>query len=293
MSRVYFHSEHGEATITGRERGHLCLMGERFGANTLRPLTLAAAERLASLVDPDHYLAPHGRPGVDWGAQFLDAIAPALLGVPLRWADRGFDAGTLVRNSAIRQGGDQIKLAVRIQSQCEIHAWVDGLNRAWLAGIIRAGIERGLYREDQGWPEVIELLLARDDEPVVTSSSFCDQFPNPDAAAWQQPAMPDGWIPDGYTPAEFAAANPEPGEAALEWWRDMASEQFEAMPLAEQWRLGMGGLRADADSWLELTPDRWETFYFRHGLDLQDLLADDYADRLDRALADHRDEGEA
>lgn len=282
MSHVFFHSQHGEAGLTGRERGHLQLLGERAGAASVTPLGPGAAHRLASLIPPNHYL--RGRwSETGWVNKLLEAMSSSVL-VPLTWRGTILNSRTVVRNSAMLRGNDQVRLAVRLNAQCEIHAWVDGPNRAWLADMMQAGLDNGTYNRGQGWPEVIELLRARADEPVVASSSFEDQFPNVYVSTWRQPPMPEGWMPEGQSQAEFTRACRTDRKTAAGYWADLADEQFGELPEAAQWEHSMAALRADTESLLELRPDDWARFYFGHGISLQDLLADDYADRLDRAL---------
>lgn len=96
-------------------------------------------------------------------------------------------------NTAARIGNDAIKLMARLHGQCECHAWVNGPERSWLADIMEKGLELMIYRENEGWDKVIELLRASDGDPVVTSYSVCDQFPNARIAGWQDDSDGDGW----------------------------------------------------------------------------------------------------
>jgi hypothetical protein len=140
-----------------------------------------------------------------------------------------FDAAL---NTACAIGNDQVRLMARLHGQCEVHAFVVGQNRAWLAAIIRRGRETGVFRADQGWESVAELLASRDDCPVVTSYSVTRQFPNPEIA---------GWVDD------------EDGEG------------FYRLSDAERWRRALEGLTA-AGGGLEMKPEDWSQFYFGDGV---------------------------
>lgn len=112
----------------------------------------------------------------------FDAVCSALgrtMLLPWKWQE--FDrhgAGWFISlNTAIAVGNDALRLGARLHGQCEIHCYVEGPNRAWLAGIIEAGRESGFYRESMGWESVCGLLRRRDDSPVVTSYSVTEQFP--------------------------------------------------------------------------------------------------------------------
>lgn len=265
MSYLYFHSLHGEAALTGSERSYLNLIGGRYGVATIGELTAEKAERIRTLIRPGSYVARGSASDPAWRRDLAESMALSLFGVPLHWRGTTISANSLVNNAVMRHGDDQMQLAVRLYRQCEVHAWVDGPNRAWLAEIMRAGLERGLYRAKGGWSAVIDLLLAREDEPVVTSSSLNTCFPNAGACRpWDEREYQE---------------------------RD---EDFLSLPEHEQWRAAMAGLRSSEPvTWRELTPARWgPAFHFRHGLALEDLLADDYADRLDKALAGYNPEEE-
>jgi hypothetical protein len=142
------------------------------------------------------------------------------------------DMFTVNLNTALALGNDAVRLCARLHGQCEIHAWVDGPNRAWLAGIVEDGRRCGVLRTDQGWEALAGFLRERDDEPVVTSYSVCDQFPNAHTA--------------GVT---------EDGAAA--WYE---------LPEAEQWAQAMERLRRIGGG-LEMRPDHWtfSEFYFGGG----------------------------
>jgi hypothetical protein len=216
---------------------------------------------------------------------------------PLKWKGQPLQAFSLILNTACQVGSDAVKLAARLHGQCELHAWVDGPNRAWLADIIQAGLHSGVFRKgiwyqdvpngpkdkwsDQGWGDVIALLRERDDEPVVTSYSVTDRFPNRSLTTWNPPPMPENWKPQFWEAEDWAAQS---GEERAEYYDEHAQDLWYELPVEEQWRLAMDGLRADTASGLEMKPDNWQTFRFRHELTFLDLHAVDRDERLDRAL---------
>jgi len=151
-------------------------------------------------------------------------------------------------NTLYRIGDAPLKLAARLHGQCEIHAWVDGPNREWLAEIMEWGRETGVFRAEMGWEAVIELLRKRDDEPVVTSYSVCESFPNAGVAGWLQL---------------------EENQARLrkdETLRDSIHEEWYELSGKRQWELAMTRLRSEkVGAGLELTPDDWDEYYFDKG----------------------------
>lgn len=56
MSRVYFHSQHGEAELRGSERAHCGLLVDHLTDGFLSSIYGEDVQRLLGLVRPDHYL---------------------------------------------------------------------------------------------------------------------------------------------------------------------------------------------------------------------------------------------
>jgi hypothetical protein len=268
MSRVYFHSPTRDAELRGSERAWLRVLVEDLAVGMLDLHRPDRLKQLVSLAAPEHYITSHARQypnGMPLPTAYrLAFLSDSPLSPPvMQYRGHRIDTFCLMLNTALQLGNEQLQLAARLHGQCELHAWVDGPNRAWLADVMQAGLDSGLYRRripyretpgsepiwsDQGWDDVIALLRERDDAPVVTSFSVTEQFPNPG----QQ-------------------------------WAKYGDEWFDLAP-ADQWRIGMHWLRQDGRN-LELKPglgDRW----FDHGLSIVDLVAADWKDRLDAACAD-------
>lgn len=291
MSRVYFHSPSGEAELNGSERAHFGCLVRDAAVRVLDLSDAAHIRRLRELVARDHYLAPME------DAMFARSFETCMrVSSPvLSFADQPIGMFTLVLNTALLDADDQMRLAARIEGQCEIHAYIEGPNRAWVADMIDRGLETGLYRKgmyvdnradgshgpwrSQGWENVLTLLRSRDDEPVVMSYSVCDSFPNPDAME-DQPPMPDGWRPDHWSEQEWAELD---DDYRGECWDAHLSDRWYEQPAEVQWDRAMAALRTSGMG-LELKPDDWDTFRFTHELTVLDLYADDWRDRLANAL---------
>lgn len=304
MSRVYFHSQHGDAELRGSERAHLGQIVDQITMGFLSSGLHDDVDRLLSLVPPGHYLHKQDRHSPGWLPQWRSTFGTALrVGFDddlFTWKGRPVDPFAIRLNTALKYGNDSIRLAARLHGQCEIHGYVEGVNRAWFASLITEGLHARILRDgfwfegtsgerkwsDQGWRHVVKLLLDRDDEPVVMSYSVCDGFPNAGAAGWTPPPMPEGWAPDWAQSeqgrAEWDRDHPEP-EDREEYYRDGASDLWYEMPEAEQWERALAGIRGNPGM-LEISPENFRGYYFAHGLNITDLLADDYAERLDKAL---------
>lgn len=235
MSRIYFHSQHGEAEIRGSERAWMGMMVKDLFHLSLGLLhaydTPSERSPLRRVIAADHF--------VFHSPSFLDSLKLHIgvaMNTPLFVIDgEPVDTFTAQLNTAMLIGGDAIRLCARLHGQCEIHAYVEGPNRGWLAGIIEQGRASEILREDQGWEALVDFLKVRDDEPVVTSYSVCDQFPDPDYSTWK---------PEDST------------GAARDKWYDLSHE--------DQWRFGMERLRAEP--LMEMKPDNWGDYYWRHGV---------------------------
>lgn len=263
MSRIYFHSRSGEAELWGGERAWLGSLCNRV---TLGILDIRHnGERISEFIDAagdDSYLRrPESRDfaGLQrWRESVELALSVGMNEKTFAWKGRPLSMFSVELNTACRVGGDPLRLAARIHGQCELHCWCDGRHRSWLAGIIGQGLACGVFRRgtghyaDETWESVASFLRERDDEPVVLSYSVCEQFPDQYEAGWEAPAGA--------------------GEDA---WCDLSD--------AERWRIGMDALRAKRGC-LQLSPDGWDGYAFDHELSAFDLLAPDYAERLDRAL---------
>jgi hypothetical protein len=254
VSRIYFHSLQEDAEVLGPERhmaGHICmdLLTVAIGADSDGWYS-EEPHPLAKLVPDGHYL--HGYRGAQFGSSFRTWFRVAGEGDRFKTpGGEGVSPFICALNTAWVMGSDPVKLMARLHGQCEIHAYVEGPNRAWLADIIERGREVGIMRAEMGWESVIELLRARDDGPVVTSYSVCDQFPNRHVAALPEavdPADPDG-----------------------DRWYDL--------PAAARWASAVEGLRAgNAGRGLEMKPDNWADYSFGDGVNgfqLRELVSGD------------------
>lgn len=263
MSRVYFHTPSAEGELWGGERGwlgNLCadiavgLANVRHHADTWKKLT-----------SPSHYLRKEGwqYSHLQWIDSFETALHVNLDSSFLVWNGKPVDIFSLILNTASAVGSDAVKLAARIHGQCEIHCFVEGVDRAWLAQLISSGMSDGVFRRNTGaptcsWESVQRLLLDRDDEPVVMSYSVTDQFPSQEAAEWEPDIIDDDDVSCG-------------GDA----WYDLTHDQ--------RWEIAMDAIRKSPKR-LRLNPAEWGNFNFNHGLTMMDLIAPDHEARLAKAL---------
>lgn len=229
MSYISFTSKSDEKLIRGSERAHMGVLISDLFVASLRDDQIERAVPKGTYLDD---IEPHS---MQWFNSFGLWIRHSghLLhkGVKL-------DGFTIGLNTAMALGGDPLKLFARLHGQCEIHAWLEGGDREWLAGIIQEGMQSGLYRANQGWPELVEWLLLSNIEEVVTSYSVTYGFPDKNVADWDVPIGVDG----------------EPEEDA--WYE---------LPQEEQWERAISGLR-QSYSELRIQPATFGDYYFDHGV---------------------------
>lgn len=252
MSRIHFHSPSGTADIYGTERHYMGRLIDHLAFGVL--VQSSPEEWIGPTLPADCYLRglmPPKVPSLGWLPPFLDQLK-----VWIAHGDRPHfvlpdgtraDAWQASLNTAMSIGSAPLRLYARLHAQCEIHCFVRGHNRAWLAHVVRQGVRDGLYRDLGGhlheshkgqWSRLAGFLEARDDEPVVCSYSVCESFPNAGVAEWE----PDDEQDD-------------------QSWYDLPAE--------ERWDLAFAGLgRRDK---LELKPENFDVYRFGPGIDYLQL----------------------
>lgn len=237
MSRIHFHSPSDTLDIAGMERYHADIAtrdkmwevfgGEEVGIELLRPYLPEFWRR----VDAEE---------VKYFVNGSRAFGGGLLNI------EGYelDIGTLALNTSMEIGSDALRLLARLHAQSEIHCWVDGPNRGWMADIIAAGRTEGVLREEMGWDELADFLRSRDDEPVVCSYSVSDSFPN------------YGMLPESHRLKKREAKGDDIDDILDAYYR---------MRWQTQWKLCMGELRSRTGR-LEMKPDDWKTYHFGDGI---------------------------
>ena len=158
---------------------------------------------------------------------------------------------TATLNTALALGSDAIKLLTRPHGQCEVHCWVDGPDRAWLAGIIREGRRLEILRSGMSWEAAADMLESTASGPVVCSHTVCDSFPS------------------------FACLPEDHPIRKIEDDEDR-EEAFYLLSSDEMWDATTAGLRSQHGS-LQITPSEWSAFRFgdrKSVFDLRDGAGD-------------------
>lgn len=83
---------------------------------------------------------------------------------------------SIALNTVLAIGSPPMQLAAKIHGTCEIHGWIAGKNRDWLAGVIEQGLKAKLFRTEMGWEALIEFLRESKRCNVVMSYSVCDSY---------------------------------------------------------------------------------------------------------------------
>lgn len=264
MSRIYFHHQGPEpdVEVRGSERayaGHL--IGEVFkaivlGADSDYPNSPHALRRV---LKSGHYALEYAPGNPQWHRSAELALSSGMDNYLMVHGEE-WPLFALHLNTAIILGGDALKFLARVHGQCEIHTWVDGPERSWLADIIAQGLEEKVLRNTlrhrysgkepekespTGWSEVVELLRARDTGPVVLSYSVCDQFPNRHLA--EQAGVWESQRDDG--------------------------DDWYSLPDDERWNLAMQGLKQEVESaGLQINPETWAEYRFGNCKSAFDLI---------------------
>lgn len=242
MSRIYFHAKDGGSEVRGSERAHAGCLSNDIGIGLLLARCRWGTELArvcAALSDGRYPVRDEQSLRLMLSVDAAEAVFKLADGTTAQ-------AWLVILNTCLRVGSRPVRLLTRLHAQCEIHAWVDGPNRGWLAEIIEEGRRDGLMRADSGWESTIEMLRGGEG-PVVTSYSVTDQFPNAHIADWEPPVGEDD----------------DEDEPNWDGWCDLPND--------ERWDLSMAALRAK-DTGLELRPEDFDTFHFGVGITAFDLL---------------------
>ena len=154
-------------------------------------------------------------------------------------------------NTAIVAGSNPVRFLARVDAQCELHGYVEGHNRAWLADIVEEGLDKNILRrafdgslykstDDDlwGWQHLITMLREDDVRPVVMSHSSNLSFP-------------DAWM-DGIT---------------------ITNDEWYALTDEQRWAMSMEILRSNKEKMLEMAPDNLATIQFGEDISGYDLRA--------------------
>ena len=187
MSSISFHTQDetiDDATVSGCERA---MFGARIYSlfDTMLGLHTCDIDWIRTLLPESSYCKD------DFSDNFLERLR-----VWMRCGDGTLMVEgeqrlvwSLAMNTAMRFGSDEFHLAARLHGQCELHAYVEGPNRAWFASKIEQGLASSFLRPDMGWESVSRLLRRSEDAPVVTSYSVCESFPN----GWDDLPFAEQW----------------------------------------------------------------------------------------------------
>lgn len=254
MSRIYFHDVADRAELRGSERAYA------GGLSTDYLMMALGLDRYTKTDDPVMSLFPSD---VARGAHFHGSLPEA---IHVWMVVEGMDEDEGLRrpdgskvpifqvalNTMLASGSDPIKLLARLHGQCELHAYVEGHNRGWLAGVIERGRSASILRVDQGWESVVTLLRAASDTPVVTSYSVTESWP--DVSYCDDYVPYDDELEIRASEADTISAH----EAYMKAWY--------ALSPAQQWDKAMPALRKMGDGNREMRPDQWDWDAYTFGM---------------------------
>lgn len=268
MTRLYFETRDEAAELRGWEYHWLGGLADNVARGMLA--MEAHYDGWDDLINPAHYLGRYvdrkTKTTAQWCRQFETALRQDSFHVPLLVRKgRRISGWGLMLNTAVAVGGDAVKLAARLYSQAELHAWIAEDDRRWVADIIEHALATGVYRESQvqdgnttpsGWRSVVSLLrdTAGAPGPVVTHYSIFEDFPGPHVID-----------------------------------NDVTAARWEDYNRTEHWDMAVRSLTKGAWSrrytGLQIKPDDWDSFRFHHSLTIMDMYAADRDARIYAALS--------
>lgn len=181
MSSIAFHTPRNVVRISGRERAWMGSLCTKITIAHLDipeyPCDVLDVYAWKKMLPEYHYLLDIENDRFGDLLKTWLSVGREFMTLP---DGRTIEPFTLGINTAIIQGNDQVCLLARLHAQCEIHCYVEGQDRSWMADIIDDGYEIGMMRTTDGydgWPAVSALLREHDDDAVVCSYSVGDSFP--------------------------------------------------------------------------------------------------------------------
>jgi len=235
MSRVYFSSVNKEVELWGAERALASCYIDKMALSILN--IEQNYKDLYNILSPQHYLKNIQDP-LEQKISYMEmAIRSHYGGGNLFILDgKPLNTWHMILNTAMVIGSNPIRFFCRLHAQCEIHAYIKGKNKKWLAQIIQEGLKSHIYREEAGWKEIINFLLEDNKNTVVMSYSVTDSFPSP---------------------------------SILEIYEDEAREKFYNKPIEKQWKKCLNVIYKNP--FLEIKPDNLYLL-FGDGITFFDLL---------------------
>jgi hypothetical protein len=302
MSKLVFTSPSGSVELAGAEYHHLLRIAGMPGEVAWDVGGWNRAEEIMALLQRDrdngHLFDAFEKAKAPGGSHlwrdFLDSLRTSLKVGNFRMVIAGVElrTGNCELNTALAFGSDPVRLAAKLAHWADRFPFVEGPDRAWMAGVIEEGLRTGIYRRalngyDLGWPAVQEFLRCRDDEPVVAWYTVADSFPSRSVADWAAPQMPEDWMPEWARSeqgrAEWDAAEYS-DDVRRSYWDEHVSDLWDDLPEAESWERSLRGLRAKRP-WIRLYPDLTHyTFHF--GVNIFDLFAPDRDERVRAAASE-------
>lgn len=263
MSRIYFHSLDKESEVYGSERaymGHLCT-DLAYSVSELDSFFFEKSPMLKVLEESNN--RKYSKEDAKMAFNLFNSM---FFNINWKVNDRNVNSFAVVLNTAMALGGDAIKLYARLHGQCEIHAYVEGEYRSWLADIIDKGVESKIlrvfpedgekeYLQNQkrfiGWNQVSKHLRENNVNPVVTSYSVCESFPN------YQFTFDYQNLKDKLSKKEDLSK--DNFHKKIEDWTE---KNYYSWSTEMQWRECMHYLRTCDDGLREICPETWDNFYF-------------------------------
>lgn len=307
MSRVYWHSLHGEAELHGSERMWLAHIVNRVAAAAWDigdeySNSFEHGIKIMEMLVPgrDHYLqeylekalaqerlnhvkfsAAHygGDSNFDPERRFMSSLRTCLrVGeLELLVAGHRLSTSNIELNTALAVGTDVVALAAKIHGWCETHCYIEGVDREWVADIIDEGLSIGIYRQGL-WYDADYHQTAwerRENTNKKWVEQGWDEVTKLLRSRNDEPVVLSYSVTDSF-PDEMYATDFVRTDEEDERWYDLSSE--------ERWALALSGLRTQKP-WARISPQTLRSVTFHAGVTIYDLFAPDRDERVKAAFA--------
>lgn len=239
MGRISFETKDRTVFVSGSMRSHADLLMSKITNGLLDPAR--NKDLLLSAMPEDHYLHKSIAIGPNWAREFEAACSYGEINFTI--GDEKFNSFSLGLNTATAVGNDAVKFLMRVHAQCEMHGYIAGENREWLAQIIEnAHVE--VLPAGSGWDELVILLRESDAEPVVMSYSVTNGFLDNSRGIWIKNYLKEICVSEDDVDINWTA------------WEE-AEDAWDRLNQEEKWNHAVQLMNETPGLGLELTPQKW------------------------------------
>lgn len=188
MSAIYFNTIDKQVALRGSERAYAGTIVNDISLGVLTQM-MRYNKDIVKFIPPGTFINPDGNNFIE---EFRLWFSVDMGKSHLLLEEEKHNCWEVSLNTAMCIGNSQIQLLTRLHAQCEIHAYFLPDDFEYFCEVIESGLEMKIFRDGQGWDNVLDLFKTSK-TPIVTSYSVCEGFPNGYICDWEDDNEGDDW----------------------------------------------------------------------------------------------------